>query len=576
MWFWGFFNKAPSPQNQKKRTPEATKMTSKEKLKSIYGVDLEKISQFVDFETTEQINSYGETLFTVGIPTNRELTSELNGVQIVDTNKQGTQWIYYNLDHKKKFDNIVEQHIGFEDLTIFHKVNPEDKRIFIVDTTKEALSLVSCGLNCVSLNGLGNELIRNDKINSITSFPKLWDYMRTNLSYLLDNRTMFFICNNKVIEKTVFYKYIKPLLDNGSFNNYIDSYSFINFDIPIVDLIINDKNKFLQTLGEKTVSKANSCDYDYYVEFEREREKEKLNSVFSTGIENVDIALNGGLRFGLYTIGATSGLGKSTFVSQIGENLANQGFLVLNYSLEMTRAEMFEKGEKRRFYFEKLGVPKDNIKYITLTDDKEELRNVYLSFEKHDKEMISSFSSYIKGNYKIVPTTIDYTIEEFEESLMFWISQNPQRNICVIVDYCQLLNTKNEKINVNDKMKTDRVVHTLKRLSDTYNIIILNVSSLNRNSYYSPIDLTSFKESGGIEYTSNCVIGLDYSIIYDEEFQKLGESKSARAQRRAMYFEGTKPLIKQIKMVVLKARRGTKSTTDLIFNPIYYSFDNPQ
>ena len=548
-----------------------------EKLNNMYGVDLNVLNRYIDnIETNISVNGRGEDILTVYIPTGVELSEDTKGVPTPSITN-GTRFVYFNLDRIDTF-NSKEKQIG-GGLTNFYNINPKDKRIFFTENTKEALSLVSCGLNCVSLNESFNQLYEiEEHKRTIQNFPQLKDFLIGNFSYLIrEYISCYFICEKDHFGESQVYKLLKPVLDKSfeNCNSYdYKMYDFIRFDCEIEKLITEDKDKFLSELNEKTLEQNNICDYEYYVKYEREKEKENLKKTFSTGLSELDDALGGGLHFGVYSIGATSGLGKTTFVSQIGENLANKDILVLNYSLEMNNSEIFEKGEKRQFYYNCLGGT--SIRYTGLDkDNKEELRKIYQAFDLYDGEMVKAFSDYIKGNYKVIPTTFDYTVTDLEENLKYWISKFPEKDICVIVDYCQLLNTDNEKVNLNDKLRVDKVLYALKKISDNYkNVIVLNVSSLNRQSYYSPIDLSSFKESGGIEYTSNCVIGLDYQIIYDKEFQALGDSKTAKATRKEMYFEHTSQLIKQIKVSILKNRRGKRTFCDLKFNPIYNVFEN--
>ena len=58
------------------------------------------------------------------------------------------------------------------------------------------------------------------------------------------------------------------------------------------------------------------------------------------GVCALDRALDGGLYEGLYIVGAISSLGKTTLVTQIGDQIASGGQDVLVFSLEMARAEL--------------------------------------------------------------------------------------------------------------------------------------------------------------------------------------------------------------------------------------------
>ena len=76
----------------------------------------------------------------------------------------------------------------------------------------------------------------------------------------------------------------------------------------------------------------------------------------------------------------------------------------------------------------------------------------------------------------------------------------------VIVDYLQLLAPNDPRS--TDKQNMDKAVLELKRLSRDYKIPVVAISSLNRQSYSEPVNMTAFKESGAIEYSSDVLIGL--------------------------------------------------------------------
>ena len=77
----------------------------------------------------------------------------------------------------------------------------------------------------------------------------------------------------------------------------------------------------------------------------------------STGFNNLDKVLDGGLSNSLYVIGAISSLGKTTFVIQIADYVASQGQDVLFFSLEMSIYELIAKSISRHtaWYCEEFG-----------------------------------------------------------------------------------------------------------------------------------------------------------------------------------------------------------------------------
>ena len=71
----------------------------------------------------------------------------------------------------------------------------------------------------------------------------------------------------------------------------------------------------------------------------------------STGYSKLDEVLNGGLQPGrVYTIGAISSLGKTTFFNQMAESISSDGTSVLYYTLEMSESELNSKGVSRNTF----------------------------------------------------------------------------------------------------------------------------------------------------------------------------------------------------------------------------------
>ena len=75
----------------------------------------------------------------------------------------------------------------------------------------------------------------------------------------------------------------------------------------------------------------------------------------------------------------------------------------------------------------------------------------------------------------------------------------------VIIDYLQII-APYEKL--TEKQSMDKTVMELKRISRDFKTPVLAISSLNRASYDKSINMTGFKESGGIEYSADVLFGL--------------------------------------------------------------------
>ena len=76
----------------------------------------------------------------------------------------------------------------------------------------------------------------------------------------------------------------------------------------------------------------------------------------------------------------------------------------------------------------------------------------------------------------------------------------------VLIDYLQIIAPVD--VHFTDKQNLDRVVCALKKLSRTHSLTVLAISSFNRENYNAAATMSAFKESGGIDYSADVLLGL--------------------------------------------------------------------
>lgn len=280
----------------------------------------------------------------------------------------------------------------------------------------------------------------------------------------------------------------------------------------------------------------------------------------STGFENLDKLLDGGLYPGLYVIGANSSLGKTTLVLQIADSIAKSGQGVLIFSLEMSRFELIAKTLSRMSFVRSLEEYKSTV-YAKTT------RSVLLGSYNNEfdsgiiAEAMNEYSDWGRNIYiteGIGNVGVSHVKEKVEEFRKFR-NETP----VVIIDYLQILAPYS--IKMTDKQNVDKNITELKRLSRDFNISVLGVSSFNRESYSAPVSMASFKESGAIEYSSDVLIGLQYDgWDYREGETDLTRQKRLREIRKKMEQDARNLSSQDMQIKVLKNRNGLKG--DLIFD----------
>lgn len=292
-----------------------------------------------------------------------------------------------------------------------------------------------------------------------------------------------------------------------------------------------------------------------------------------TGFNGLDKLLDGGLYEGLYTVGAISSLGKTSFVLQLCDQIAAAGHDVLFFSLEMGRYELMAKSISRYTW---ITVRDEDLpKSAAMTTrgiltgkryekySQQQLGVIAKATDRY-KEEVSSRIWFVEGIGNIGVAEIRSRVEQHT-------SITGHRPV-VVVDYLQILAPPDAR--ASDKQNTDKNVLELKRLSRDHKIPVIGISSLNRDNYTEPINTAAFKESGAIEYGSDCLIGLQYVGM---EYRD-GEKEQQRHQRIRELFnsndaEARKGEGVSIEVKLLKNRNGGRGASDpLLFYPMFNFF----
>ena len=241
----------------------------------------------------------------------------------------------------------------------------------------------------------------------------------------------------------------------------------------------------------------------------------------------------------MYCVGAISSLGKTTFVTQIADQIAAQGTDVLIFSIEMSRWEIISKSLSRHTVIESIASNSDIRNAKTARGITEGSR--YSSYSNPEIDLINkageNYSQYCKNIY-IVEGTGPIGVELIRKTVENHLKYTGKVPV-VIIDYLQILYPVNERL--TEKQNTDRSVIELKRISRDFKTPVIAISSFNRENYKSVVSMQSFKESGAIEYSSDVLIGLQLKGTGPANFD-VNEAKSRNPR--------------EIELVVLKNRNG--------------------
>ena len=258
-------------------------------------------------------------------------------------------------------------------------------------------------------------------------------------------------------------------------------------------------------------------------------------------------------------MGAISSLGKTTLITQMADNIAQNGNDVLIFSLEMARAELMAKSISRHTLETTLASGGDTRNAKTTRGITTGKRYADYSGAEKDliKAAITSYKQYAERIF-ISEGMGDIGAAQVREEAKKHISFTG-RTPTIIIDYLQILAPHSER--ATDKQNTDKAVMELKRISRDFKTPVIAISSFNRQSYNSPVTMEAFKESGAVEYSSDVLIGLQLAGAGDKDFNATIEKQ--RSPRN-------------IELVILKNRNG-KTGDKLIFKyypPFNYFMEN--
>lgn len=233
-------------------------------------------------------------------------------------------------------------------------------------------------------------------------------------------------------------------------------------------------------------------------------EKQATRPALKTGFAKLDQALDGGLYDGLYVIGAVSSLGKTAFCMQVADQLARQGRDVLIFSLEMMTWELMARSISRESFQMDTSARRRMAKTARGVLDGRRWANYTAQEKAHLETAAASYGNYAghlffrEGDHE---TGLDYIQKEVARH----IAETGEKPV-VLIDYLQIIAPVD--VHFTDKQNLDRIVCALKKLSRQYELTIFAISSFNRENYNLEVSMNAFKESGGIDYSADVLLGL--------------------------------------------------------------------
>lgn len=278
---------------------------------------------------------------------------------------------------------------------------------------------------------------------------------------------------------------------------------------------------------------------DYFTEkIFRDVERTAKYAERKTGFENLDEKLT--LIPGLYLLGGLPATGKTTFAWQLAEQLADNGELCIYCSYEMSELELFAKSVSRHIFIQKPALSRQ----LDLTSF-----NIRRGHVLHCDEVRAAINRFSSSKKRLrVAELSNMPVTKLLEKLKPIVA-NSDKSPVVVLDYLQILpatETDGRRESIDD---------TLRRLKDfqrSTESTFLVISSFNRTNYWSPVSFESFKESGGIEYSADAVLGLEICVNIEES----PDTSEYKAKRKKAISEAYKTNERELRLACLKNRNG--------------------
>lgn len=435
----------------------------------------------------------------------------------------------------------------------------EQSFLFICEGEKDALSIEEIGYKAIGLGSAKNVSKLFEKIEEYNAFEHVY-------IACFDNDE----AGKEATEKFVQFAKEKNLLYAVFEFDYKDVHEFLIHDRKRLQQSIEE---FLRTIEddiktqqEERINNELGNDLEKFLlhEYANMLARYKIASKRKTGFSKLDEKIVFGT--GLYILGGVPALGKTTFALQLATQLAEQNEHVLFFTLEQSKFTLTNKilSLLTARDFTKAGFVYDTHKAISV--------ELLLNFEKQTEEQTKRINEAFEklqsfaSNFQILEGRYALTVERIEDYVKKYIAYKKVRPI-VFVDYLQILDVEA----TNSKERIDKAVTMLKQISVNYDVCIVAISSFNRASYNEEVNYTSFKETGGIEYTADVLLGFQLKTNKQEfeELKKEGKIENETEYIRNLLSRNPRSL----ELVCLKNREGEANfVIDFLFYPAHNLF----
>lgn len=322
-------------------------------------------------------------------------------------------------------------------------------------------------------------------------------------------------------------------------------------DVHVADLLVSmqtavfDADKAATIVGQDFPVDADRID-DFVLELES-RASDKGFVGLDTGFSHLNHVFNG-LVPGLYIFAGPPGSGKTTFLKQLADHVADLNAVpVLFFSLEQPAEALWIKSLARLGDINTRDIAKGRMAR-TVEDIDGTSRTIGHSLEEAQK-------AYKRFAHRL--QTIDARPPHTVGAMRLLAQQARHRaqseQVVIVIDYLQIVPVDRPKDFATTKDRVDWICSELARLSADLKSPVIAISSENREAYKEgrKPTMAAFKESGGVEYSAD-VAGALWTNSDDVPQGKQGS--------------------RNVTLRILKNRNGEPADVRFIFSPATADF----
>lgn len=247
----------------------------------------------------------------------------------------------------------------------------------------------------------------------------------------------------------------------------------------------------------------------------------KAKNGIPSGFDTIDKYVGGWMPGYMITIGARTGIGKSSLALQFAENAAAGGQTVLFYSLEMQNDEINDK-----IVAATANVPLSHLKSGNVTEE--------------EYQQVKAAKPYLDRMNLIIDTTPQITVDYIRSSARKQAATKKGLNL-IVIDYLQLITPSADKIKAkaNRQEQVSDISRNIKLLSMQLGVPIIVLVQLNRETKddEDPTPtISDIRESNSIAQDSSVIILLHRNVRNAKDGERtlfiIGKNRNGKANVR--------------------------------------------